>query len=220
MASRIEYQKEMDALHQQMIRMGTMVEDAIHLAVASLIDMDREVAQKVIEGDDRIDEMERDINTDCIRLIARQQPVASDLRDIASNLKLITDLERIGDHAEDIAERIIYMINNDYRVTIPHDLIKLTDLMKNILRGALNAYVSRDRDLTMRVVSMDDQIDEVYDKLKAYLIRQMRLDSENTPAYVELLMICKHLERAADHSQNVAEWVMYYLDGSLDFDFK
>jgi phosphate transport system protein len=217
MQTRVEFQKELKNLHEQIIRMGTAVEQAIGLAAESLSILDCEIAQQVIDGDDVIDEMEREIDRRCVRLIALQQPVARDLRDVTANLKLITDLERIGDHAVDIARHVKAVAKAEFIFTLPHDIVELADLTRLILKRSLDAYVTRDRDLAVKTIQMDKKIDKLSKKLRRYFTSQMELDSKHISPLVDLLLISKHFERAGDHAQNVAEWVIYYIDGRHAF---
>lgn len=213
MAQRVTYQQELKELHDKMIRMGSQVEDAIHTAINSLIDLNEDLANQVIEKDDDIDELEHMINQECIMLIARQQPVARDLREISSDMKLITDLERMADHAEDIAEHVIAIVELDYKMTVPHDVVLLANQTQKMIHAVLDAYVSQNLEQAKQVVLMDSKIDELYANLKTYLVKQMRLDSDSVEGLVELLLICKHLERIGDHAENVAEWIVYYIEG-------
>lgn len=210
---RIEFEKELSMLHQDIIRMGAYVEQSINEAVHALAELDTPKAEKVIANDDIIDEMEREIDRRCVEIIARQQPVARDLRDLTSTLKLITDLERIADHASDISERVIAINNLPNRIVVPHDIITMAEVSKQMLRGALDAYVTRNETLASEIVRMDDRVDELYANLKKYLIHLMSVDSDNVEQNVELLLICKYFERISDHAQNVAEWVLYFIKG-------
>jgi len=213
MVTRVEFTREMSLLHQEIIRMGATVENAITEAIAALTDMDADKAVEVIKNDDVIDEMERQIDKHCVAIIARQQPVASDLRDVTSTLKLITDLERIADHASDICERILEICKNTERITIPHEIVTIANLALNMLHGALDAYVAHDENKATSVISMDDKVDDLYNRLKSYLVHLMSVDSANVGQLVEMLLIAKYVERIADHAQNVAEWVVYHIQG-------
>lgn len=193
--------------------MSAMVESAINEAVLALMDMDCERAQRVVDGDDVIDAMEREIDRTCVEIIARQQPVARDLRDITSTLKLITDLERIADHASDISERVIVMCRQGSRIPVPHDISRMAEFSKNMLREALDSYVTRNEEQATRTIEMDPQVDEMYERIKAYLTHLMKVDSQNVEQLVELLLISKYFERISDHAQNVAEWVLFYIKG-------
>lgn len=213
MVTRIEFQKEMTLLHQSIIRMGATVENAINEAITALIDMNADQARAVIAQDDVIDEMEREIDRHCVEIIARQQPVASDLRDVTSTLKLITDLERIADHASDISERILALCEHDNRVSVPYDIVTIAHMALNMLHGALDSYVTRNETQAAAIIQMDDKVDDLYGRLKTYLVHLMSVDSANVDQLVEMLLICKYVERIADHAQNVAEWVLYYIKG-------
>ena len=215
MVTRIEFEKEMSRLHEEIIRMGAQVEHAIEEAIAALIDLDAARAQVVIDQDDIVDEMERNIDRHCVEIIATQQPVARDLRDVTSTLKLITDLERIADHARDISERVIEMTQNPDRIPVPHDIVTIIRLARKMLHGSLDAYVEKDQLIATDVIQMDNKVDDLYLRIKDYLVRMMAIDSENVPQLVEMLLVCKYAERIADHSQNVAEWVLYYIEGRL-----
>jgi phosphate transport system protein len=213
MGTRIEYQKEMTNLHQELIRMGAIVENAIDEAITALTEMNADLARKVIEQDDVVDAMERQIDQHCVEIIARQQPVASDLRDVTSTLKLITDLERIADHASDICELVLSLSAYEDRIAVPYDIINMINLAKSMLRGALDSYVSRDEAQAFKVISTDVKVDEFYLRLKKYLVHLMSIDGSNAGQLVEMLQISKYAERIADHAQNVAEWVVYYIQG-------
>lgn len=213
MSARIEFQNEIHQLHQAIIHMGIRVENAINEALKALVDLDVKRAETVIAQDDVIDQMEQDINNQCVEIIARQQPVASDLRDITSTLKLITDLERIADHASDISELVLALARSEKRIAVPHDIINITNLAQSMLRGALEAYVQRDVEHAKQVIQMDEKVDERYEQLKAYLVHLMKVDTTHVDPLVEMLLICKYAERIADHAQNVAEWVVYYIKG-------
>ncbi len=212
MVTRNLFEKELAGMHAEIVRMGVAVENAIAQAVTALIDMDSNLAQIVIEQDDIIDDMEFEIERMCIEIITKQQPVAKDLRDVTSALKLITDLERIADHASDISEKIIVLSQKD-RVMIHYDLITMAEISKDMIRGALDAYVTRDIELAKNIIKQDDRVDELFIKLKNELIHLMKVDSEKIEQYVEIMLINKYFERIADHAQNVAEWVIFYVSG-------
>jgi phosphate transport system protein len=213
MAVRLEFQKELESLHQEIIRMGATVEQSINEAVIALTDMDVERARQVIAQDDIVDEMEREIDRHCVDIIARQQPVARDLRDVTSTLKLITDLERIADHASDICERVVDIGSHTNRIQVPYDIITIANVSKEMLRGALDAYVTRNEDQASQIIRMDDRVDELYLKLKKYLSHLMTVDPEYVEQLVDMLLICKYFERISDHAQNVAEWVLFFIKG-------
>jgi len=213
MAVRGEFDKELVNLHDQIIRMGTLTQNAINEAVTALVEMDAEKAKQVIEQDDVIDSMEREIDQACVDLIARQQPVARDLRDAISTLKLITDLERIADHASDISEKVLILESFHTDIMIPADLIRMSDLSQLMIRSALESYVTKNEETAAQVVLMDDKVDALYDKVKDYLVKRMRQEPERIELLTEILLISKYFERISDHAQNVAEWVLFYIQG-------
>ncbi len=195
-------------MHAMIVRMGVAVENAIGDAITALVEMDGDLARRTMEQDDLIDAMETQIEDKCLEIIAKQQPVARDLRDVTSALKLITDLERIADHASDISQKIL-ILTGMKRVMVHHDLITMAGISKDMIRGALDAYVTRSTELAQSVIARDDRVDELYEKLKEELIHLMSVDTPNIGQYVEMLLVCKYFERIADHAQNVAEWVVY-----------
>ncbi|HHU07472.1 MAG TPA: phosphate signaling complex protein PhoU [Clostridiaceae bacterium] len=213
MTPRKEFQNEIRYLHEQIICMGANVEKALTRSTDALFTGDASLAEKVINDDDIIDEQEREIDRQCVRLIALQQPVARDLRDVTSNLKLITDLERIADHAVGIAKHSLDFHARGSTAIIPSDVMKLAEKTRQILRGALDSYVTRDKSKAEQTIQMEQSIYEIYRSLMQDLVIQMKNNPDSLIALVELILICKNFERAAAHSQNVAEWVIYYIDG-------
>lgn len=221
MSYRIEFQEEMAQLHQEIMRMGAKAEEAIQKAIKALQTGDLELARDVIRGDDTIDEFEREINQACIRTIARQKPVAGDLRDVTANIKLVTDLERIADHAEDIAQHVIRLYEKveGPGLVIPEDVWRMSEAVKTMLHGALDAYVGRDSKLAWEVIRLDDTPDELCESLGERLEQRMKDEGiSHLGALLELLLIVYNLERAADHAQNIAEWVVYYIDGEYVYE--
>ncbi len=212
MVTRHTFEKELADLHLMIVRMGVEVENSINDTIKALIGLDSELAAKIMERDDMIDELELRIEESCLDIIARQQPVARDLRDVTSALKLITDLERIADHASDISQKIILMAGRK-KIMIHYDLITLAELSKEMVRGALDAYVTRSPELAGKIITMDDRVDKLYEKLKSEFVRLMSVDPDSLEQYVEMLFVCKYFERIADHSQNVAEWVVFLVQG-------
>ena len=212
MVTRQVFEKDLSDLHTEIVRMGALVEAAIGSAVEALEKMDAEKAEAVIQQDDAIDDMEHEIEHHCLEIIARQQPVARDLRDVASALKLVTDLERIADHASDISEKIV-SLTKMRRIVLPHPVVTMANMAKEMVRGALDSYVARDVAHAAEVAKADDRVDEIYERIKNDLVRLMTLDTESVASFVELLFICKYFERIADHATNVAEWVVFLVKG-------
>jgi phosphate transport system protein len=210
--TRQAFEQDLRELHAEIVRMGSLVESAIGDAVEALEKLDADQAKRVIEADDAIDDMEHAIERRCLEIIARQQPVARDLRDVASALKMVTDLERIADHASDISEKIV-SLTELRRVVLPHSVVIMANLAKQMVRGALDSYVGRDAVHAAEVGISDDKVDELYERIKSDLVHLMTIDKDNVAALVELLFVCKYFERIADHATNVAEWVVFLVNG-------
>lgn len=212
MVTRHLFEKELSDLHSRIIRMGVAVENAISDAITALVEQDGELAQQTIDFDDTIDRMEYEIEEMCLEIIARQQPVARDLRDVTSALKLITDLERIADHAGDISQKVL-ILSRMNGVMIHHDMIAMADIAKEMIRGSLDSYITRNAELAREIIARDDRVDDLYEKMKNELTRLMAVDPAKIGQYVEMLLICKYIERIADHAENVAEWVVFSVLG-------
>jgi phosphate transport system protein len=212
MSTRHAFEQDLTDLHTEIVRMGALVETAIANAVTALETMDPELAAATMQADDAIDDMEKRIEHISLEIIALQQPMARDLRDVASALKLVTDLERIADHASDISEKIIVLCSMK-RIVLPHPVVTMANLAKQMVRGSLDSYVGRDAVRAAEVARADDRVDELYMRIKSDLVHLMTVDPENIPSHVELLFICKYFERIADHATNVAEWVVFLVDG-------
>lgn len=216
MTMRKEYANELQSLNNNMIRIGSLIERSMAEAKECLESYDDDLAREIIAHDDVIDEAVLDVTRECIMLIAKQQPVASDLRVIVANLKLATDFERMGDHAEDIALNVRYMIADGHMLPLPKDLINMFEEAKTMARVAMDAYVTRNREKAMEVIRRDDTVDLLYQLTRNKLLQDMKDDTKSISGYLSLVMIAKHIERFADHAENIAEWVIYYLEGALD----
>ena len=209
---RNRFDKELDLLNNELIEMGSLVERAIENAVKTLITKDIEIAKKVIESDDEIDTMEKTIENRCFKMLLQQQPVAGDLRLISSALKMITDIERIGDQAQDIAEITLMVANETYIKDITH-LPEMAKATIKMVRESIDAFVDKDVELAKKVIEYDDVVDNLFDIIKDELINLIRENVENGEQAINLLMIAKYLERIGDHAQNIAEWVVFSITG-------
>ncbi|MFT9497368.1 phosphate signaling complex protein PhoU [Anaerosolibacter sp.] len=210
--ARIHLTSELEKLHNDLLKMGSMVEEAILDAIKSLKNQDIALAQKVIDGDKVINGLEEDIEDKCIKLIATQQPMAIDLREICSILRLIVDLERMADHASDIAKTTIRLANEKYvkpLVRIP----RMADLAAEMVKHSLDAFVKKDVELAKQTWNLDDQIDDLYKSVYSELIVIMTEDQDKIPQSTYFLFICKHIERIADYAKNVCEKVVYIQTG-------
>ena len=203
---------QLDTLNDLIINMGTLIEKAITLAITALMDQDEAMAKQAIAFDDEIDEMEKEIEAMCLRLILQQQPVARDLRAISSALKMITDMERIGDHAADISEITLFLIGETYIKSLEHIPMMAKQAAK-MVTDSIDAYVSMDLEKAQSVIESDDIVDNLFDKVRNDLIELISKDEANGPQAIDLIMIAKYLERIGDHATNIAEWVVFYITG-------
>lgn len=203
---------ELDSLNQQLTAMGQLCEDAIREATQSLRDGDQEQARKVIAADAGIDQAEKDIERLCLKLLLQQQPVARDLRQISAALKMITDMERIGDQVSDIVE---IMGHRDLTKTAAG--LPLRDMFQNVVAMTTNsveAFVRKDLELARTVEEQDEIVDRLFDITKFGLVDLMTKGGERGEDAIDLLMIAKYLERIGDHATNIAEWVEFSITGS------
>lgn len=209
---RSNFDKELDLLNNELIKMGSMVEVSIRNAVKALIDQDAQLAKDVIARDIEINNMEKEIEAKCLRLILQQQPVAGDLRMISSILKMITDLERIGDQAQDIAEISLEFSEEKYIKELT-DIPQMADATIHMVKKSIDAFVRRDVDLAHEVIKFDDEVDELFDIIKEELIILIKEDAKNGEQAINLLMVSKYFERIGDHAENIAEWIVYSITG-------
>ncbi len=211
------FDKSLSALQQEMLRMGSMVEEAIHLAVQSLSQQDLELAKRIIDGDDFIDELSDEIEDDCIRLIALQQPLARDLRVITTVLKTVTDLERIADHATNIAE-ITQRIGTDHLIKPLVDIPKMAGMVEAMVRDSLKAFVDRDVEFAKATCLKDDEIDKIYEDLFVELTGFVTAggDTNRGVQALNLLFAARFLERVGDHATNIGERTIYLVTGKKE----
>jgi len=207
-SARQHFDKELEELHSQLIEMGKLVDESIDRTITALKEQDVELAKDIFAGDDVVDDMEKAIERRCLNLIARQQPIAKDLRKISAALKMITDLERIADHSADIAELTIRMANDKYIKPLI-DLPKMAEVAKNMVNQAIEAYVNQDIELAKSVCESDDEVDALFLRIVYDLTHIMKEKPETVEQAVDLMFVAKYLERMADHATNVAEWVIF-----------
>ena len=208
---RSRFDEQLALLNRELIEMGSLCEEVIALASRALTEGERELAAKVAPLDEEIDQKERAIESLCLKLLLQQQPVARDLRQISAALKMITDMERIGDQADDISEIIIYL---DSR-TAEHD-----DLLRSMARATIkmvtesvDAYVKHDTILAEKVIADDDTVDDYFEQVKRALIGKIAATPDDGEYALDLLMIAKYFERIGDHAVNIAEWVIFSITG-------
>ena len=208
---RNRFDRQLTELNQDMIQMGHMIGQAIGMAISALNNRDKEQAEKVIDYDDEINEEERIIENLCLKLLLQQQPVAKDLRQISAALKMITDMERIGDQAEDIAEIITFLggrgaENSNLLREMARSTIKM-------VTESVDAYVKHDTALADQVIAEDDTVDDYFARVKKDLIKRIAQDPDDGEFALDLLMIAKYFERIGDHATNIAEWVIFSVTG-------
>lgn len=206
------FHAELDALRQDMARMGTLVEEAIASAMQALLNRDLELARKVVAGDDTIDRMELNIEQRILALIALQQPMASDLRMLGAALKIITDLERLADHAQAIA-RVAIRLDGQPFIKPLIDIPRMADIARSMVRDALTAYIRRDELLARQMIARDDELDGLYKRVFNDLLGFMARDPQTIEQATQLLFVASGLERIGDHATNIGEWTIYIATG-------
>lgn len=209
---RNRFDRQLVQLNNELIEMGGMIEKAISDTVKALVNQDIELASNVIEYDEEIDHQEREIEQLCLKLLLQQQPVAKDLRLISAALKMITDMERIGDHATDISEITIELSKESYIKKLDHiqQMAKETMVM---LVQSVEAFVNKDMDKARAVIVHDDVVDDLFNKVKAELIAMIHEDVNSGEQASDLLMAAKYFERIGDHATNISEWVIFSITG-------
>ena len=208
---RNRFDRQLEQLNNELIQMGSMIEHAIEMAVSALVNQDTEKAKKAMAYDVEIDHQERDIESLCMKLLLQQQPVAKDLRQISAALKMITDMERIGDQAEDIAEIICFLKEEDRKEDIL--LPEMAKASIGMVTESVDAFVKRDIMLAEKVIKDDDIVDRYFDRVKEDLIRKIADDPKDGEYAIDLLIIAKYYERIADHAVNIAKWVIFSVTG-------
>ena len=206
------FDKQLDELNKHLMKMGTLIEKAIELAISALVNNDIEKARQAITFDDEIDKQEKVIEKLCLKLLLEQQPVARDLRVISAALKMVTDMERIGDHASDISE-ITLMLAKEKHVKIISQIKEMAKETTYMVIKSVEAFVARDVNLARKVIRQDDVVDTLFKEVKSEIIRQINISEENGEQATDLLMIGKYFERIGDHATNIAEWVIFSITG-------
>ena len=209
---RKQYDLELDELNTLLIKMAAKVEQAVADAMKALEERDKDLAVTVSKNDRDVDRMERRIEDMCLMLLLKQQPVAGDLRFISAALKIITDLERIGDHAQDICE--ISLTMDEKPLSVSTDLITRMFIESTaMIKMAIDAFITNDEDLATQCINHDDVVDDLFLELREEIIDKFREQKEDPHELVDLLQIAKYLERVGDHAQNIGEWVIFSLTG-------
>ncbi len=211
---RQKFVEQLDELNNKVIKMGSILELSTNEMIVALRNIDVAKAEVIINRDDEIDLLEQQIERDCINIIAKQQPLASDLRKITSIMKIITDIERIADHCVDISEYIL-KLSNLAKITAPAHLSDMIEAMKVMVVDTIDSFVTGDLEKANKVIVADDVVDGYFDMITNELIKLMEEDKNKVHQCVCYLMIIKYLERMADHATNIAEWITFIITGDL-----
>lgn len=209
---RSNFNKQLSMLNTELITMGALCEDAITSAVKHLSDNDEKSKNACLEADRQIDKKERDIETFCIKLILQQQPVAKDLRIVSAALKMISDMERIGDQAADIVEIAPYVVNKD--ILGKTHVREMAEAAVKMVSESIESFVKMNMDIAYQVIEHDDIVDGLFDKVKKELIKSIAEGQDEAEALLDMLMIAKYLERIGDHAENIAGWVIFSMTGN------
>lgn len=209
---RNKFDSQLEKLNLELITMGALCEDAISASVKGFLDDDDALCQKAVETEDEINRKERDIESICMKLLLEQQPVARDLRVISSALKMISDMERIGDQAYDIAEIAKFIKNSNVKSKI--HIKDMAAAATKMVTDSVDSFVKKDVELARAVMAYDDKVDNLFNCVKDELVQLITENKANGEFCIDLLMIAKYLERIGDHAVNIAEWVEYSITGT------
>lgn len=209
---RNRFDRQLAQLNCDLIQMGNMIEHAIEMAIQALNSMDEDKAAMAIAYDEEINGEEKEIENLCFKLLLQQQPVARDLRVISAALKMITDMERIGDHAADISEVTIHLAKTGYKDNLCH-IQKMAAETTYMVVKSVEAYVEKNKEKAKEVIRHDDIVDELFCKARKDVIDIIRQNAELGEPATDLLMIAKYFERIGDHATNIAEWVIFSITG-------
>lgn len=212
--TRESYVHELEVLLDNVRIMGVNLEDTLDKVIANLENNDASLAQQIIASDDDFDNSELKIEKQCLSLVLRQTPVATDWREIASVLKLVGDLERIADHCSDISQYTLRLTEKE-PVALPENFIAMMKVMRGMVYDSITAISENDAELAQRVIDTDDEVDHYFYDLRQRLTQLMQQHPHLVPQYVDYLMIAKYVERIADHATNIAGWVLYIVKSEL-----
>ena len=208
---RAKFDEQLHMLNQEMMHMGSMIEDKIQKAIEALIGQNSALAKEIMEADNEVDREQKKIENICFNLLMQQQPVARDLRVISAAMKMVTDMERIGDHAADISEMTVMMASEPYAVDLS-DIKKMASETVLMLIQSIEAYVEKAMLKAQSVIDHDDIVDELFNKVKQELIEMIRKNPAVSEQAADMLMVAKYFERIGDHATNLAELIIFALD--------
>lgn len=210
---RSKFDEQLAKLNNEMIEMGRMIVQSIAMAIEALTDKNETLAKSIMEGDAAVDHAQKKIEDICFNLLIQQQPVAKDLRTVTAAMKMVTDMERIGDHAADISEMTIFMGENSHIEKFNH-ISKMASETVLMLNHSIEAYVEKNQEKAKEVIAHDDIVDALFDEVKKDIIELIQENPEDGEEATDLLLVAKYFERIGDHATNIAEWVMYSLKKS------
>ncbi len=206
------FHEELELVKEKTLKQGSLVETMVEQAVSSLVDRDSRLAEEVIASDQKVDALDVEIEDDCLRLLALHQPAAKDLRFITTAMKITTDLERMADQAVNICQRAIEL-NEEPQLKPYIDIPIMSQLSQKMMRDALDAFVRRDADLAREVIPADNKVDALKNQIFRELLTFMMEDPRTIPRAIRLILVSRHLERIADHATNIAEMVVFLVEG-------
>lgn len=212
MSIRIKYEQELSSMQNKLVYMCRQVEVAIEKSVTALVKRDKDLSAEVIADDKKIDNLEREIEQDCLKILLMEHPVAKDFREVSAALKMITDLERIADQASDISEIALQFNDEKYIKKLEH-IPLMAELAIGMVKDSVESYLNRDLNLARGLDERDDKVDELFETVKKDLVELIKVDGNNADQAILLMMIAKYLERIGDHAVNIGEWVEYAVMG-------
>lgn len=212
MTARRAFEEELESLKLELVKMCRITEDMISDSITALVNKDKSLAESVLPRDREVDEYELDIERQCMRILLRRQPVADDFREVSTALKLITDVERIGDQASDIAEIVVSISDRNYIKDLVH-LKAMGELGVKMARESVESFIKNDAALADEIIATDDEMDRLFEVVKDELVELIKANSDNADQAIAFMMIAKYLERIGDHAVNVCEWTKYFETG-------
>jgi phosphate transport system protein len=215
MTARLSFEHELQLLRENLREMGHLIEEAIEKTLNAFETQNEVLANEIIQGDRNVNDIEKTIESRCLSLILKQQPVARDLRIVTAALKVVTDMERIGDHAADIAELILREKREPIYNLVKH-IPEMAKVSKEMVHDAVNAFTSLDIEEAKKIENKDDVVDELFDRVKEEVANLLRTSSEHVDQCVDILMIAKYFERIGDHAVNICEWAEFHETGSVN----
>ena len=213
MPQRILMTAQLDVIHKSLAKMTALISKSLNQMIIALKDQNIELAKEVIENDEQIDAMELKIEKDCVLVLARHQPIASDLRDVTSVFRVISDLERVGDQCADICEYVIMMDGKEYIKPL-EDIPRMANECQKMINLSIRSFINKDLELAKEVLLMDNVVDDYFEKNREELIELMKSNPDYVKQLTYLIIIIKYLEKIADHATNISGWIIYNITGS------